>query len=1062
MINPKEIKVPFDKVTKVLHLADIHNRLFKRHKEYQAAFKTLYKDLRAIADEGTVIFLGGDIHHAKIELSPELIRLTSKFLSNVADIAPTIMIVGNHDMNMANRFRMDSLTPIVENLEHPDLHYLRDSGIYTIADTDFAVYSIMGDERKWPSVADCASPNKVALCHAPVNNAVTDTGYTISKRHNDVSLFDGYDIAMLGDIHRHQVLQEYDADNGKPIVAYPGSLIQQNYGETLKGHGYIEWNVPDRTFTFHELHNDYGYVTLYIDNGKMPDLDALPINARVRAFVKDMDTSKVKKLQAVLSKRFNLQEFMVNKMRDAGLSLENQMHASEVPDVHDLSVQNELIRDYLLRYHAITDDDLLQLIFNINRELNARVTAEEFTRNVHWKPMRFEFSNMFSYGPDNVIDFESMQGVYGLFSPNKTGKSAAFDALMFCLFDKTPRAFKGSHIINNRKNKFECRLEFEVNGVQHVIQRVGKRKRNGEVKVDVEFWYVDENGNDISLNAEDRRSTDAVIRKYVGGYEEFILTSLSTQHDNALFIEKGQADRKNLLAQFMGIDVFDSLYSFALDELKGSSGALKRLTRTNLAEDLARSQTEIDALSHQYDDTDAIIAKREKDLDDVEKKLSKLYQSKVTLPYGNLSLDKLEENREKVTDALISLSATALELEDTFKNVEETSGSLSETDTRFRREGIEQRWSELASAKTSVSILDNELSFKEELIGKYRQVVDHTLAHEFDPECEFCVKNNEKLAKEIEEAHERLEYLGEECIAIEEQITEYTIQLREWDEVEADYETYKEMREELYEADRDLSRIKAQISETKSTITEKQSKLKEVETKIKQYHESVDTIEKNAKIDEEIDKLDQRRQEIDDEIKLYETKLRGLHGRVQVAKAEKTKILEQIAEMEELEETIHAYEYYIDAVKRDGIPYELIGKIIPSIESEVNNILSQITDFTIALELDGKNVNGRICYSDDRQWPLEMSSGMERFVSSLAIRVALITISNLPKPNFLVIDEGLGTLSTDNLMSMHMLFSILKDQFDFIVVISHLEAVRDMVDSLIEIQMHNGYSQINY
>ncbi len=166
--------------------------------------------------------------------------------------------------------------------------------------------------------------------------------------------------------------------------------------------------------------------------------------------------------------------------------------------------------------------------------------------------------------------------------------------------------------------------------------------------------------------------------------------------------------------------------------------------------------------------------------------------------------------------------------------------------------------------------------------------------------------------------------------------------------------------------------------------------------------------------------------------------------------------------MENLEETIHAYEYYIDAVKRDGVPYELIGKIIPSIESEVNNILSQITDFTVALELDGKNINGRICYSDDRQWSLELSSGMERFISSLAIRVALITVSNLPKPNFLIIDEGLGTLSIDNLMSMHMLFSILRNQFDFLVIISHLEAVRDMVDSLMEIRMDNGYSQINY
>ena len=101
-------------------------------------------------------------------------------------------------------------------------------------------------------------------------------------------------------------------------------------------------------------------------------------------------------------------------------------------------------------------------------------------------------------------------------------------------------------------------------------------------------------------------------------------------------------------------------------------------------------------------------------------------------------------------------------------------------------------------------------------------------------------------------------------------------------------------------------------------------------------------------------------------------------------------------------------------------------------------------------------------YGGDKHWPLEMSSGMERFIGSLAIRIALITISNLPKPNFLIIDEGLGSLEKKNLLNMNTLFSILKDQFDFIIVISHLEAVRDMVDNLMEIEVTDGFSKIQY
>jgi exonuclease SbcC len=151
----------------------------------------------------------------------------------------------------------------------------------------------------------------------------------------------------------------------------------------------------------------------------------------------------------------------------------------------------------------------------------------------------------------------------------------------------------------------------------------------------------------------------------------------------------------------------------------------------------------------------------------------------------------------------------------------------------------------------------------------------------------------------------------------------------------------------------------------------------------------------------------------------------------------------------------------LDAVKRDGIPYELISKALPVIENEINNILAQVVDFGVTMEMDGKSINAKIVY-EDQEWPLEMCSGMEKFVSGLAIRVALINVCNLPRPNFLVVDEGFGTLDADNLSSLFMMMQYLKTQFDFIWVISHLEQMRDIVDGLIEIKKVNGFSKIDF
>jgi DNA repair exonuclease SbcCD ATPase subunit len=147
------------------------------------------------------------------------------------------------------------------------------------------------------------------------------------------------------------------------------------------------------------------------------------------------------------------------------------------------------------------------------------------------------------------------------------------------------------------------------------------------------------------------------------------------------------------------------------------------------------------------------------------------------------------------------------------------------------------------------------------------------------------------------------------------------------------------------------------------------------------------------------------------------------------------------------------------AISRDGIPYNLISKALPTIESEINNILHQIVEFTVNLTTDGKNVIGHINY-EGKKWPIEMGSGLEKFVLSLAIRVALINISNLPRPNFIAIDEGFGCADKDNLNSMSSLLSYFRDVFDFIWVVSHLDAMKDMVDKQLEIKKERGFSKI--
>ena len=117
------------KFSHVVQLSDIHIRLTKRHEEYKEVFSRLFNELLKTPST-TAIFVLGDVVNSKIDLSPECVDLAADFLFELASIRPTVLVAGNHDTNLTNRNRMDSLSPIVDALNHPSLFYLKKSGLY--------------------------------------------------------------------------------------------------------------------------------------------------------------------------------------------------------------------------------------------------------------------------------------------------------------------------------------------------------------------------------------------------------------------------------------------------------------------------------------------------------------------------------------------------------------------------------------------------------------------------------------------------------------------------------------------------------------------------------------------------------------------------------------------------------------------------------------------------------------------------------------------------------------------------------------------------------------------
>tara|TARA_R110002020_G_scaffold41738_2_gene122769 strand:- start:3687 stop:6842 length:3156 start_codon:yes stop_codon:yes gene_type:complete len=1048
LIKENVVKVPFRKLKYIHHISDIQIRNLKRHKEYEEVFERTYEQVKKHKNNA-VAYIGGDIAHSKTEMSPELVDQLSRLFKNLADICPTIIIAGNHDCNLNNRSRMDVLSPIVNNLKHPDLHYLKNSGVYKCADTKFVVWDVWEKEDDYIEAKDIEGDTKVVLFHGTVDKSETDLGFFLPS---DVKIakFKGYDMGLLGDIHKRQHL------NKEETISYCGSLVQQNHGEGLS-HGYLLWDVPKRTSEYIEIPNDYGYYTIDIEKGVVPDCPDIPRKARLRVRVSDTTPSQLKKAMTMIHSKYGVKEVSVTKTDSFASREKVRGQRIAVGNVRDADYQYGLIEEYLKQNHFVDDDTLID-IKKINEELNGRLPEEDINRGVNWQVKKFEFSNMFSYGEDNIVDFTKLSGIVGLFAPNAAGKSSLLDALSFCLFDTSSRAYKAVNVLNNKKNKFHCKATLEVEGVEYFIERNAKRQKNGHVKVDVEFYTFDDANEKVSLNGDQRRTTDVNIRRLIGTYDDFVMTALSLQSNSTVFIDKTQKERKDLLAQFMGIGVFDQLYNMASEEIHDVHSLLKSFRNNNYDTELADIKTELTDLRSSSrvmvaDKKGKVIEKKEADSNIIllTKKLRKVDTSA-------LNLAQLEEDKAKLSNDLNQIDETFGKLKTKSEQYKVDETELTEKINIYKENEVDKKFAQFEQYSLEKS--NNQVE-----IDKLKIKVQHKLDKidklgnlEHDPNCNFCMNNpftldaiqTKKKLTEDKDLADKFVKKSDELDSIINSLSHITAHKEQMDSCINSFNLL-------------TSNISKTDSEQKLTKERKKnliSQLAIIEDKINLYHEQEKDVVFNKYLQQDIN----TNQNDSESISLYlddlDDKIQNLNGEIKVLEANRRNILTNIKKVEELEGKYAAYQYYLDAIKRDGIPYELISKALPTVEGAVNDILAQIVDFSMILQMDGKNVNCFIVYDDDNIWPLELSSGMERFISSLAMRIGLINISNLPAANFLAIDEGWGTMDSDNLNSVYSLFQYLKTQFQFTMIVSHIDSMRDAVDTLLEIKKENNFSNV--
>lgn len=265
-------------VKKIIACSDIHIHNLVRQDECQEMLTKFINECKKIAEEygsdSVRIVIAGDVLHNKLDISSEGYLLASWLFKQLDEVAKTIVIAGNHDLNMRNLSRLDPMSVIFSLCKFKQVYYLDKeldyaSGCMKDDNIEWCLYSTF-DNFSQPNIPETKIKDKdatyVGLYHGTLQGAKTPVGYTFDNGIG-TSYFEGIDFGILGHIHKRQCLM----NDGVPLV-YCGSLIQQQHGESVTCHGYTLWDVESCTYKEVDIPNEtYGYYTFSIK--KEDDID---------------------------------------------------------------------------------------------------------------------------------------------------------------------------------------------------------------------------------------------------------------------------------------------------------------------------------------------------------------------------------------------------------------------------------------------------------------------------------------------------------------------------------------------------------------------------------------------------------------------------------------------------------------------------------------------------------------------------------------------------------------------------------------------------------------------
>jgi exonuclease SbcC len=275
--------------------------------------------------------------------------------------------------------------------------------------------------------------------------------------------------------------------------------------------------------------------------------------------------------------------------------------------------------------------------------------------------------------------------------------------------------------------------------------------------------------------------------------------------------------------------------------------------------------------------------------------------------------------------------------------------------------------------------------------------------------------------------------------------------------VEEEYRNLKSAKEVSKQIESEISNLKAEIRNREAEIASLAADYETAQTNLESAEAGapdLDTAERELF----------RLREAENKTR---SELGGAQQRVDILETQRLRRANFEKACEELQKQVARHRTLERAFGKDGVPALLIEQALPQIEDKANELLDRLSDGQMSIRFVTQAE-----YKDKRRDDLretleiqisdtagirnyEMYSGGEAFRVNFAIRLALSKILAQRKGarlQTLVIDEGFGSQDTQGRQRLIEAINLVKHDFAKILVITHLDELKDAFPTRIEVE----------